>query len=425
MSLSEKRYLHHCSLRSEKNQRTWDKHTILMKKSLLPAHSFFHTNKQSETRVPTEFKFVSKTEIKSRPGKRANQDSPWKTKRANSCSSQIWDPEAQTSSRVWHKKYPGINWNYWFLTNGNWSYCCRVWAIQARSITTSRRNIRTKSGSSWNLYQEYARHGRIAEKSRVKGRGTFKKKNDWRLWGSKFILPGLECQDSLQPWRQRREVPRCWDWRRAHQEFAGFIIVPSGARGKCELVAGLPLAQEKACFNVHSQFLASTGKPSTGCQKSAYLTKSSTIVNLLPTFPLVSQVRASTLSTYAQHAIVSPFGGAWGAAGKTISDRACRSKWCTVSRPGLPIRATSSFRMYTPWASLQKRHHADCNTRMSAWTQSCTELRETRSTVVAIEPCDWTFFVRMTAWIREALQCSTTWGRLPRLSAKPAFFKGS
>ena len=188
-------------------------------------------------------------------------------KRANSCSSQIWDPEAQTSSRVWHKKYPGINWNYWFLTNGNWSYCCRVWAIQARSITTSRRNIRTKSGSSWNLYQEYARHGRIAEKSRVKGRGTFKKKNDWRLWGSKFILPGLECQDSLQPWRQRREVPRCWDWRRAHQEFAGFIIVPSGARGKCELVAGLPLAKEKACFNVHSQFLASTGKPVDGMSK--------------------------------------------------------------------------------------------------------------------------------------------------------------
>ena len=161
----------------------------------------------------------------------------------------------------------------------------------------------------------------------------------------------------------------------------------------------------------------------TGCQKSAYLTKSSTIVNLLPTFPLVSQVRASTLSTYAQHATVSPFGGAWGAAGKTISDRACRSKWCTVSRPGLPIRATSSFRMYTPWASLQKRHHADCNTRMSAWTQSCTELRETRSTVVAIEPCDWTFFGRMTAWIREALQCSTTWGRLPSIVCKASMFQ--
>ena len=63
----------------------------------------FHTNKYGETRVRTTFKFVSKTEIKSRPGKQANQDSPWKTKRANSCWSQIWDPEARTSSRVWQK----------------------------------------------------------------------------------------------------------------------------------------------------------------------------------------------------------------------------------------------------------------------------------------------------------------------------------
>ena len=173
-----------------------------------------------------------------------NQDSSWKTKRANSCWSQIWYPEARTSSRVW-QKYPGTKWKYW--------YYCKMWAIQARSITT-RRNIRTKSGSSWNLYQEYARHWRIAEKSRVKGRGAFKKKIDWRLWGSNFILPGLECQDSLHLWRQRREAPRCWDWRRAHQEFAGFTTVPSGARSKCELVAGSLLAKEKACFKVHRQF---------------------------------------------------------------------------------------------------------------------------------------------------------------------------
>ena len=150
----------------------------------------FHTNKYGETSVRTTFKFVSKTEIKSRPGKQANQDSPWKTKRANSCWSQIWDPEARTSSRVW-QKYRWIKWNYWFSANESWSYYYQMWAIQARSITT-RRNTRTKSRSSWNLYQEYARHWRIAEKSRVKGRGVFKKKIDWRLWGSNFILPGLE-----------------------------------------------------------------------------------------------------------------------------------------------------------------------------------------------------------------------------------------
>ena len=46
-----------------------------------------------------------------------------------------------------------------------------------------------------------------------------------------------------------------------HQEFAGFTTVPSGARIKREPVAGLSLAKEKVCFNVHSQFLASTGNP--------------------------------------------------------------------------------------------------------------------------------------------------------------------
>ena len=83
----------------------------------------FHTHKYGETRIRTMFRFVSKTEMKSRPGKRANQDSPWKTKRAYSCWGQIWDPEARTSSRVW--------------ANG---FFHRVWAIQARSITTSKEN---------------------------------------------------------------------------------------------------------------------------------------------------------------------------------------------------------------------------------------------------------------------------------------------
>ena len=43
--------------------------------SLLPAQSFI-TRTSTVSRVRTKFKFVSKTEMKSRPGKRANQDSP-------------------------------------------------------------------------------------------------------------------------------------------------------------------------------------------------------------------------------------------------------------------------------------------------------------------------------------------------------------
>ena len=44
--------------------------------SLLPVQSFFHTHMYGETRIQIKFRFVTKTEIKSRHGKRENQDSP-------------------------------------------------------------------------------------------------------------------------------------------------------------------------------------------------------------------------------------------------------------------------------------------------------------------------------------------------------------
>ena len=59
----------------------------------------FRTHKNGETRTRT--KFVSKTEIKSRHGKRKNQDSSWKTKRVNSRWSQNWDPQARIPNRFW------------------------------------------------------------------------------------------------------------------------------------------------------------------------------------------------------------------------------------------------------------------------------------------------------------------------------------
>ena len=135
-----------------------------------------HTHKYGETRIRT--KFVSKTEIKSRPGKRANQDSPWKTKRANSCWSQIWDPEAPTWSRFWQKKYPASNWNYWFSEKWNWSYSCMWWKTSRRSTTPPRTTTRTKSGSSQNSYQKSSCDGRIEESSRVTNRWIFEKKID-------------------------------------------------------------------------------------------------------------------------------------------------------------------------------------------------------------------------------------------------------
>ena len=73
MRLSEKRYLHHCSFTSEKNQRTGDKLVTLMKKVFCQLSPFSHTHKYGETRA--RIKFVSKTKVKSRNGKRKNQDS--------------------------------------------------------------------------------------------------------------------------------------------------------------------------------------------------------------------------------------------------------------------------------------------------------------------------------------------------------------
>ena len=53
MRLSEKRYFHHCSFRSEKNQRTEDKHLTLMKKVCCQLSPFSHTHKNGETRTRT------------------------------------------------------------------------------------------------------------------------------------------------------------------------------------------------------------------------------------------------------------------------------------------------------------------------------------------------------------------------------------
>ena len=173
----KKRYLHHCSLRSEKNQRTWDKLITFMKKVCYQLSPLSPVQVRGDP-CTNQVQIFSKTENKSRPGKRANQDSPRKTKKEQILAEVRWDPEARTWSRVWQKKYPGINWNFSFSANGNWSYYYRVRAIQARPITTLWITIRTKLGSSWNSYQKSSWDGRIEESSRVTNRWNFEKKID-------------------------------------------------------------------------------------------------------------------------------------------------------------------------------------------------------------------------------------------------------
>ena len=68
MRPSEKRYLHHCSFRSEKNQRTGDKHITLMKKVFCQLSPFSHTQVRAD---PKTNLVRSKNE---------NQVAKWKTK---------------------------------------------------------------------------------------------------------------------------------------------------------------------------------------------------------------------------------------------------------------------------------------------------------------------------------------------------------
>ena len=83
----------------EKNQRTWDKLITLMKKVCCQLSPFSHVQVRRDP----------KTNSVRAKKRRSSRDSEKETirmllerqKRANSCWSQLWDPEARTSSRVW------------------------------------------------------------------------------------------------------------------------------------------------------------------------------------------------------------------------------------------------------------------------------------------------------------------------------------
>ena len=82
MRPSEKRSLHHCSFRSEKNQRTEDKLITLLKKVCCQLSPYLCVTQ--ERGDPCTNLVRANKIIKSRNGKRKKQDSPWKTKRATS-----------------------------------------------------------------------------------------------------------------------------------------------------------------------------------------------------------------------------------------------------------------------------------------------------------------------------------------------------
>ena len=164
---SAKRYLHHCSVRSEKNQRAVDKLITLSSESLLSSQSL------SVCHVSTERPVNERGSL-------------------SSCSSREMANETREEL---HK-----------------SHVLKVKEFSRRKLTES-------------------------------------------LPRSNFILPGLECQDSLTTLvtTTRSTQMLMIDDEHTRNSLASHTVL-SGARSKCELVAGLSLAKEKACFKVHSQF---------------------------------------------------------------------------------------------------------------------------------------------------------------------------
>ena len=120
----EKRYLHHCSLRNVKNQRTWDKLITLMKKMCCQLNPFSH---DQVGRDP----YTNKIQIcLTRPRKERIRILIERQKE-QILAEVRQDLEARTSNRVWWKKHPRINMNCWFSASGNWLYSHMVCAIQA------------------------------------------------------------------------------------------------------------------------------------------------------------------------------------------------------------------------------------------------------------------------------------------------------
>ena len=112
MSLLEKRNLHHCSFRSEKNQQTCDKLITLMKKVCCQLSPFSHTQVRGD-------KFSNQVQICLKNG---NQVATQKTTESGfslkdkkskfSLKSELRSRSTNFKPSLIKKKYPGINWNY-------------------------------------------------------------------------------------------------------------------------------------------------------------------------------------------------------------------------------------------------------------------------------------------------------------------------
>ena len=168
-------YLHHCSFRSEKNQRTWDKPSHSYEESLLPAQSFFHTNERGDPCT----NLVNVND---------NQVAKWKTKesgfslndkkeqRLSEVRTEIQKHEFQADSDreciqelnvIIESQRRGIDYT---LARGE--------QLRRDQLLLHEQLSEQNLGPSWSSYKKSWWDGRIEASSRVKSRWVFEKK-DW------------------------------------------------------------------------------------------------------------------------------------------------------------------------------------------------------------------------------------------------------
>ena len=192
MSLSEKHYLHHCSFRSEKNQRTGDKLITLMKKSLLPAQSFF-------TRTSTGRPVYEPSSCQKRKSSRDLENERIRVLLERQKKSKFFLKSDLRSRSTNELQAESDKRSTQELTG--------IIESQRREIDHTITGCDQSRRDPLLLQAELSEQNRaLREKSCVEGRWTFKKKIDWRPkhdYGAKSPNSGITEWSQLYKWLER------------------------------------------------------------------------------------------------------------------------------------------------------------------------------------------------------------------------------
>ena len=266
ISSSEKRYLHYCSIRSEKNQRTWEKLIILMKKVCYQLSLFSHEQVRGNL-CTNQVQICLKNGNQVATRKASKSSVSFKDKKSKfllesdlrSRSTNFKPSLTEEVSMNWLELLSLSAWKLIILLEG-------VSNPGEINYTTSRRNVKTKSGSSWKLYQEYARHEelqkshvlKVDELSRRKLTEDFEAVTSFFQGSNVKTVYNFGDNDAKYPDAEIDDV-------HTRNSLASPLHLQEREASASLLQAFAH--KEKAWFNVHSQFSASTAKPVTGCHK--------------------------------------------------------------------------------------------------------------------------------------------------------------